>query len=182
MRVFVGLTVAAEIARELAQIARELESFSVRLVAAAEIHLTLVPPWDEASTAAAIEKLRLVAGRFGTFSLTFRHVGYGPQPRRPRLLWAECAASDEITALRAALLEAYNQHDERPFRPHVTLAHIRGIGSATARKHPIDKNLMLTQRVKSIELFRSPPPGGSGYQVLASLRLGETAHSASKMP
>ena len=30
-----------------------------------------------------------------------------------------------------------------------------------ARKHPIDQTIVLTQRVKSIELFQSPRPGGS---------------------
>lgn len=179
VRIFVGLKVAPEIAHELARLARELEHFSVRLVAAADIHLTLVPPWDQASTAEAIEKLRLVAGRIGAFSLTFHHVGYGPQPRRPRLLWAECTATDEIMALHAALLQAYGQHDERPFRPHVTLARFRGNGSAIARKHPISHDRSLTQRVESIELFQSPPPGGGGYQILASMQLGEASHSAS---
>lgn len=176
-RVFVGVRIAPEIARALAQLARELERFSVRLVAPADIHLTLVPPWHENSVSGAIAKLRLVAGRFGAFPLTFQRVGYGPQPRRPRLLWAECAAGDEIVAFHAALLHAYGQIDERPFRPHVTLARIRGNGSAIARKHPIDRQLSLTQRVESIELFQSPPPGESGYRVVASLRLGETAHS-----
>jgi 2'-5' RNA ligase len=178
VRIFVGLKVAPEIASELAGLAVDLKKFAVRLVAAADIHLTLVPPWDEESISDALEKLRLVASRFCAFSLMFQRVGYGPQPRRPRLLWAECTASDEIVALRAALLEAYCQSDERPFRPHVTLARIRGNGFAIARKHPIDRELSLTQRVESIVLFQSPPPGGSGYHILASVRLGETAQSA----
>jgi hypothetical protein len=32
----------------------------------------------------------------------------------------------------------------------------------------------LTQQVDSIELFQSPPPGESGYRVLASARLDES--------
>jgi 2'-5' RNA ligase len=172
-RVFVGLKVAPEIALELARFARELERLSVKLVAAADLHLTLVPPWEEPSLSDAIERLRLVAGKFGAFPLTFQRVGYGPQPKRPRLLWAECAVNEEIMALQAALLEAYGQSNERPFRPHVTLARIRASGSAVARKHPIDRELSFTQRVQSAELFQSPPPGGSGYQILASVRLGK---------
>ncbi len=177
-RVFVGLKVAAEIATQLAGLSAGLERPSVRPVAVADIHLTLVPPWNEPSTGDAIEKLSRVAGRFAAFSLVFQHVGYGPQPRRPRLIWADCAAGEEITALRAALLQAYGQTDERPFQPHVTLARIRGDGPAIARKHPIDRQLSLTQRVGSVELFQSPPPGESGYRVLASLRLGEIAGPA----
>jgi 2'-5' RNA ligase len=103
--------------------------------------------------------------------LKFRHVGYGPQPKRPRLLWAECATTEELAALRAALLDACQQADARPFRPHVTLARIRGNGPAIARKHPIEQDLSFVQRVETIELFQSPPPGASGYQILASIAL-----------
>jgi 2'-5' RNA ligase len=178
VRVFVGLKIAPEIASQLAQLTAVLEQPFVRPVAPADIHLTLVAPWNEASVPDAIEKLGRVSGSFGAFPLIFQHAGYGPQPRRPRLLWADCGATDAIAALRAALLLAYGQTDERPFQPHVTLARIRGDGVAIARKHPIDRPLSLTQRVESVELFQSPPAGGSGYRVLASLRLGETAGSA----
>ena len=174
-RVFVGLKIAPEIASQLAELAATLEKPSVRPVAPADIHLTLVPPWNETSIPDAIAKLGRAAKNFGAFRLIFQHVGYGPQPRRIRLLWADCAATDEIAALRIALLQAYGQRDERPFKPHVTLARIRADGPAIARKHPIDRPLSLTQRVESIKLFQSPSPGGSGYQVLASLRLGDTS-------
>jgi 2'-5' RNA ligase len=174
-RIFVGSKIAPEIARELARIAQQLEHFDIRPVATDDIHLTLVPPWEDASPPDAIEKLGAIAARFDAFVLTIEHVGYGPNPRRPRLLWADCAATDQIATLRAALLRACGQSDERPFHPHVTLARIRGNGFAIARRHPIDQELSLTQRIESIELFQSPPPGERGYRVLASLPLGETA-------
>jgi 2'-5' RNA ligase len=173
-RIFVAIKIAPEIADELAQIARGLEPFPVRLVAPANIHLTLVPPWNEFSIQDAVEKLRSVTDRFGAFTLEFRYVGYGAEPRRPRLLWAECAAGQNIAELRAALLLMFGQTDERLFRPHVTLARIRSNGAAIAQKYPIDQNLSLTQRIESVELMQSPPPGGSGYRVLASLRFGES--------
>ena len=171
-RVFVALKIAPEIAHLLAQIARELERFPVRLIAPADIHLTLVPPWSEASIPNAIEKLRRVVDRSGDFTLEFGRVGYGPEPRRPRFLWAECAAGSDMAKLRAMLLLAFEQTDERPFRPHVTLVRIRGNGASIARKYPIDRDLVLTQHVGSVELMQSPPPGARGYKVLASMRLG----------
>lgn len=179
VRVFAGLKVAPETAAELTQLAAGLEKNSVRPVAPADIHLTLVPPWNEASIPDAIEKLHRVAGRFGPLTLAFHHVGYGPEPKRPRLIWVDCAASDEIAALRAALLQAFGQSDERPFRPHVTLARIRGNGRAVARAHPIDQNVSFTQRVESLELFQSPPPGERGYRILASLPFGESVQPLS---
>ena len=40
------------------------------------------------------------------------------------------------------------------------------------------KSWLLTQQVDSIMLFQSPPPGGAGYRVLASLQLAATIASA----
>ena len=171
-RIFVALKIAPEIADELAQMARGLQPFPVRLVAPADIHLTLVPPWNEVSIPDAVEKLRRVVDRFGALTVEFRRIGYGAEPRRPRYLWAECAAGQDIAELRAAPLLTFGQTDERPFRPHVTLARLRGNGAVIARKHPIDRDLVLMQRVESVELMQSPPPGGSGYKVLASLPFG----------
>lgn len=181
VRVFVALRIAPEIARELAQHGRGLEQLSVRIAPPDDIHLTLVPPWNEALIPDAVEKLRRVADRFVPFDLAFRHIGYGPEPRRPRLLWAECAVGAEIAELRAALLQAFGETDERPFRPHVTLARIRNKGRTIARAHPIDQDIALTQRVESVELMQSPLPGESGYKVLASLPLGGNREAASAM-
>ena len=123
-RLFVGVKIATDIAEELAKLVQPLEGLPVRLIPAADLHLTLVPPWNEADISAAIEKLR-----------------------------------------------AFGQLQERPFRPHVTLARLHKMGRAIAGKHPFDQTLSLTQRVKSIELFRSPRKGERGYVVLDSVPL-----------
>ena len=172
-RIFVALQITPEIAQELARYGKGIEHFSVRLVPPADIHLTLMPPWNEASVTDAVAKLRRVAATFGAFNLGFRHIGYGPEPKRPRFLWAECVASNELVELRAALLRAFGQTDERPFRPHVTLARLRDMGRAIARKHPVDQDIAFAQRIDSVALMQSPPPGAGGYKVLASLSLGE---------
>ena len=178
-RVFVALRVASKIANELAQMARELERFAVRLITPTDIHLTLVPPWNETSIPAAIEKLRGVADKAAPFTLAFEHLGYGPQPRRPHLLWADCAENEKLTALHSALLLAFGQSEERPFRPHVTVARIRGKGGVLARKHPIDRALAFSQRVESVELMQSPPAGETGYRMLVSLKLGRNVQAPS---
>jgi 2'-5' RNA ligase len=176
-RVFVALKIVSDLARELAGLSAGLQGLAVRRVAAADIHLTLVPPWSEPAIADAVVKLGRVAETHAPFELAFWHIGYGPEPRRPRFLWAECTANSELAELRATLLAAFGQTDERPFRPHVTLARIRGNGAAIARKHPIDRDLALSQRIVSVELMRSPPAGSRGYTVLASLPLGAAART-----
>lgn len=173
-RVFVGLKIAPAIAMELAQIAGELAQLPVRLVPPTDIHLTLVPPWNEACIPDAIAKLRLAVAKCSAFLLTIQRIGYGPEPKRPRLLWADCEVNDALLALHAALAEVFGNRDERPFRPHLTLVRIRGHGARLARKHPMDRTVQLIQQVDSVELFRSPPPGESGYRVLASSQFAES--------
>ena len=77
-RVFVALRIAPEIAQELSRYGKGLEQFSVGLVPPADIHLTLVPPWNEVSIADAVAKLRRVAETCVAFTLEFHHIGYGP--------------------------------------------------------------------------------------------------------
>lgn len=176
-RIFIGLKIAPDIAAELAGRAAAVASPAVSFVATADIHLTLVPPWNETNVAEAADKLRRIARGFGAFVLRIERLGYAPDARRPRLLWAECVAGEAITALHAALLQAYGQQDERPFRPHLTLARLGGNGTAIARDHPIEQALSLTQWVESIELFQSPAPGTRGYRVLTGAPIGYTANS-----
>jgi hypothetical protein len=73
-RVFVGLKISPEIATELTQFAAVLKEQPVRLPKPADIHLTLVPPWNEASIPDAIEKLDSIASRFGAFWLIFQYL------------------------------------------------------------------------------------------------------------
>ena len=172
-RVFVALTIVPAVARALARFAEGIEALGARPVPSRDIHLTLVPPWRPQSIAQVIEKLHDAVSGTRPFRLSFGHVGYGPQARWPRLLWAECAAGDDLSRLRAALLRAFPSADERSFRPHVTLARLPHNGRSVARRHPIDAYVMLAQRVASVELFGSPPAGQRGYRLLASVPLGE---------
>jgi len=167
-RIFAGIKIEATAARELSELARPLASCAVRLVPKNDLHLTLVPPWNESGIARTVERLGIIASGFNCFSLAFEHLGYGPTLRHPRLLWAGCVVSCELKELRMTLLAAFGREDARPFHPHVTLARIPQNGRSFARKYPIDRPLTLTQCVRSVELFQSPSKGESGYQVLSS--------------
>jgi 2'-5' RNA ligase len=177
-RVFVGLKIASGIAQQLAAIAAALKNESVRLVPGCDIHLTLVPPWNESGIATAAQKLQNAICGFDCFVLTFNHLRYGPSRHDPRMLWAECALSNGLASLQRALLAAFGQSCHRPFRPHVTLARIPKGGRAIARKHPMDQPLSFSQPVTSVELFQSPAKAPGHYQILASLPLGTKAGNA----
>jgi hypothetical protein len=73
-RIFVGLKMTPEIAGSLAAIAERIESLPLRLVSEDDIHLTLVPPWNETSIPDAVEKLSKALAGFEGFSLSFESV------------------------------------------------------------------------------------------------------------
>ena len=56
LHVYVGLKIAPTIARQLAQFAAVLKRPFVRPVAPADIHLTLVPPWNVTSLPDTVAK------------------------------------------------------------------------------------------------------------------------------
>jgi 2'-5' RNA ligase len=184
VRIFIGVKLADEIARALNSIAQEINGHGVRIVASSDLHLTLVPPWQETSPSDAFAKMQRAVTGCNVLALTVQHVGYGPDPKRPRCLWADCVPSAELAALRVALLAAFaqTQPDDRPFRPHITLARIRHGGRAVMRKHPIDRPLSFTVPVESVVLFQSPGTGEGGYRVLGSARLGGTSSAVSGRP
>ena len=177
-RVFVGIKLNSETAAPLAQLAQPLGRFAARLVPAGDLHLTLVPPWNEDHLRETVERLRRAVQDFPAFSLAFERVRYGPDPRRPRMLWAVCRADAEISELKTLLLQEFQKTEQRPFLPHVTLARIPKHGPAVARKNPLDRELTFTQRVDAVQLFRSPEPGSIGYEVLASAPLAASARES----
>jgi hypothetical protein len=42
--------------------------------------------------------------------------------------------------------------------------------------------LQFLRKVQTVELFQSPPPGATGYQILASLELGKQEAAATDVP
>ena len=147
VRVFVGLKIGQEVADALAERARLIESPPSRFVAREDIHLTLLPPWDEACMGKAIEKLRTALSGTKPLVLDFTHLSYWPDRDYPRLLCAECLPTGELKSLQQALLNALGQTENKPFRPHVTLARM-GKGTRAASRNKPDEALGLVQAIE----------------------------------
>jgi 2'-5' RNA ligase len=181
-RVFVGLKMAPAIAQELAQCAHRRERAPSRFVPCEDIHLTLVPPWNENSIADVVDKLRATSSKLAPFPLAFTHLSYWPNHRRPRLLCVECTPTAELAALQSDLLEVLSQSNDRPFKPHVTLARLKRDAKPASAKSALDQDLALKQSIGTVELFQSPKPPAKGYTVLASVPLSAGHSGAGLAP
>ena len=129
MRLFVALEISEEIRASIAALIRELKPLdsSWKWARAENLHVTLkflgeIPP----------EKLESIKGVLSFVNcewpmpLKFRALGFFPNERRPRVLWAGMEAPKSLPALAATIEEALAKvgvpREEREFTPHLTLA------------------------------------------------------------
>jgi 2'-5' RNA ligase len=155
----------------------------VRWVRLDGLHLTLrfLGPTDERRVPAVVDAVDRVARDTEPFEIVIAGGGAFPTPARPRALWLGVTAGvDELAAaatrLDDALSDAGWPRDDRPYRPHLTLARSDGVraGPAVARRL-IDAATGLKEpfRAESVALFESVSGGGPArYVPLHEAHLG----------
>ena len=132
MRVFVALSISAEVREKLAALLVELNRADpkVRWIEPANLHLTL-----KFIGQVADEKLPSVkdvlqsALASSPISFEIRGLGFFPNQRRPAVVWAGVQAPPELAALADCVdrsLEGCDvPRETRPFAPHLTLARFK---------------------------------------------------------
>lgn len=182
MRAFVAVNLpAAERGRLHASLAplREL-ALPVRWLEPDTLHLTLKFIGDiEGSEVAALDAaLRGVGSDHRPFPLDIGGFGAFPSLRRATVLWVGIAADPALTALHhdieLSLSRLGYARDQHPFRPHVTVARLRG-GSRPpdVARHAPGHDYESRIDVVTIDLMRShTDPGGARYETLLRAALG----------
>jgi 2'-5' RNA ligase len=147
------------------------------------LHLTLrflgpTPLEALPELSAAVEQ---VARDAGPFTVRIRSAGAFPSPRRPRTIWLGVDDPDSGLAglaadLDAALVARGWPHEDRPFRPHLTLARADGVRNGPAVVDGLRQaanGLDLPSEVARVVLFESVTGGGPAtYLERASAWLG----------
>lgn len=123
----------------------------------------------------------LSASRVGPFQLTIADAGAFPPHGQPRVLWLGVEdASGRLTALQRSLEDACAAagfpREQRPFKPHLTLARLRSPRGARelAAAHRASQFEPQTFSVSELVVMRSElGPGGSRYTPLSHYPFGE---------
>jgi len=184
IRSFVAVSLPAEVRARLEQYGKELKSLGLygSFPKSDSFHLTLkflgnIPEQKVDAIGGALEQA--VTG-LAPFQLEVRGLGVFPNPSSARVVWIGFGHSEALSALQArverVLEELEFPPEDRPFRPHLTLArlkskdnlralqeYLREAGpSATAGTVPVDE----------VVLFRSDlRPDGARYTRLRAARL-----------
>jgi 2'-5' RNA ligase len=123
-RVFIGLPVD-KVLKDAADLFRIAHGgLTVRWIKPENLHLTLVSPWKCENIEPVCAVLKRVADENAAVDVLFDKLSFGPDERRPRLLWATGKAPKALVRLQSMLLDASVLSDEacRPFLLHLTLA------------------------------------------------------------
>jgi len=173
MRVFVGIPLNQELKSKAVNWQAEHQKLPVRWMQKKNMHITLVPPWREANIAQVLRNLAAVKNAITPFSITFRHIDFGTNPRHPRLIWATGDAPEELTELANAVHRAlgFSVPDKKPLL-HTTIARFRPENFPSFPAKKLDEKADWSMTVDKIALFESRlSPRGADYVVLGEVPL-----------
>ena len=184
MRLFIGIEIAPAVAAATLELIVQLQAASARLAPRSRItwvtpdrlHVTVrfIGHVDD-SRVDEIHDVLALPFSVDPFDLTIAGVGTFPPNGSPRVVWAGLGRGrDQLVALEATvsarLADAGVPREERPYKPHLTLARVRD--AAGLRPAPLVGNLrevaLGTTSVDAITLFESRlSPKGPAYVALA---------------
>jgi RNA 2',3'-cyclic 3'-phosphodiesterase len=183
MRTFLALNLPPGVRLELHAALGPLRErpLAVRWTAADALHLTLKFLGDiEGAELAPLEAaLRDVAGAHAPLEMRVGGFGAFPSLRRANVLWVGIAADPPLMALQRDIELACSRlgyaREQKPFRPHITVARTRGGGRPADVDRLAGAFVYETDvQVASIDLMRSHlGPGGASYEVLLRANLGK---------
>lgn len=182
VRLFVALELPDEVVDALvawrAPLVREHEA--LRPLAAEALHLTLCfLGWQEEATIAPVTAQLEAVVREPQPALELAlDEGLWLPPRRPRVLAVRLAdATEALAVLQRSLAErlaagGWYEPEARPYLPHVTVARVRGDGTAGLRRAALPAVPRLRFGGAAVTLYRSRlHPSGSRYEPLSRNRL-----------
>lgn len=185
IRCFVAILLTDEAKSNIYRVTEPFRQFplDVKWVERENYHLTLkfLGSLDPSRVEKADAILAGITREHDRFALSYGGLGMFPHPRRPRVLWLSLAGDVESLLalqlkLEKGLVAAGFLHEEKIFRPHLTLGRFRSTAHLDAfynkyREIPVAKNIG-TFPVPELHLMESKlTPAGPHYTSLASYPL-----------
>jgi 2'-5' RNA ligase len=173
-RVFIGIPISEQLQGDITQFNDEfLKGYPVRKIKPKNLHITLVPPWHIGNAQGVLDKFSSVTEKVKPFDIKFNEVSFGPNPKRPRLVWASGATPYEILQLKKYLEEVLNkQPEKRDFKLHLTIARFRYQDYKNFPDRNLRSKVNWTMKVESFCLYESKLlRSGAEYEVIRRLNL-----------
>lgn len=166
LRVFAGIPCPRELLEAAALCQRQLDGVpGIEHLDPGNLHLTIIPPWDERDPAAVVRDLSAIS--MAPFKFTVTEAGFGPSQGAPRLAWLVGERSEELDRLWLQAWRAlWSQDPPRPAFSHVTVSRFpeRSVLPEITLPGPV------TGTIDRVVLYESL--GGGRYRVIGERLLG----------
>ena len=172
-RIFVAIPASKSVQDAVYTWRKQYRNLPVRWIAPKNLHVTVIPPWEEEDIEAVMDALRMAEGAAGPFTLDFTLVRYGPTLREPRLIWAEGEAPDQLFAAKHHIERALTRNPgTKPFRLHLTVARFDPARFPKFSVQDMKDVISWTEEARMFVLMESVlSPSGADYTVLGEFRL-----------
>lgn len=177
MRLFTAIDLPPEIVYRLERLLMLLRPEAlIKWSPLDNLHITtkFIGEWPESRLDELHEALASVGSR-ESFEIAIQGLGWFPNDRSPRVLWAGVHAGDELRALvhetQESLAKIGVARDDRAFSPHLTLARIKSpvpLQGLRRRVAELQPAALGSFRASHFSLFRSEP--GSNASIYRKLR------------
>ena len=175
MRVFVAIKISEELQKRILEWEEKYKALPVRWLPSENLHITLIPPWEEKNVEEVKSKLSKLSklSKTGEFDILFNKVSFGPKPEHPRLIWAEGKSPENFKKLRKnteQILGVYNNHPDEYI--HVTLARFDPRDFKKLKTRELNEQVDWKDKVKSVILYQSQTlPEGAKYTILEEIKI-----------
>lgn len=171
-RVFIGIK-AQDLQPEICEFRKKYSKLSnLRWISEENLHITLIPPWNEANVDDVVKLLSRKKICIKPFMIKFEKVCFGPSPNSPRLVWAVGKAPKEILYLKKSLETLLKKSSSKDYKLHLTLARFRESEFRNFEIKSINERVFWTMDVSSFVLFESIlTNSGSFYRPLLEIKL-----------
>lgn len=171
-RIFVAVTISKKVREEIVNWERKFGNLPVRWLSEKNLHVTIIPPWYAANSKDVADALQGVT-KTGPINLLFEKVMYGPNSKKPRLIWAEGRTPEELEILKKRLEGVLGtKGEDRQLRLHLTLARFRPETFSSFAVKKLEERVRWPVSVKSFLLMRSQlSRAGADYEVIEEFLL-----------
>ncbi len=172
-RVFIAIDCSKKLRATIEEWQNSHRQLPVRWIGGSNLHVTLLPPWDEENTDGLCTSLYELKDVAHPFNIAFHTIAYGPTSNDPRLIWAEGHHSQELSQMKHVLENKLHQISQnRPFTPHITLARFRPEQFRGFSVKVLHEKIQWVEHVSSFVLMESRLlPNGAEYEILARVSL-----------
>jgi len=173
-RIFIAINLPEGVKNELLAYQAKWPELPARWTSKENLHLTLafLGNTSDDELAEIRKAMQAVGERHSRFGLKVIHLQYGPDAKRPRMIWALIEESPELLELQKDVMRTLHTEEEQNFIPHLTLARLRTFELQRMEDEElpeVNEDVSISFQVNSIEVMTSIlKRSGAQYTVVQS--------------